>query len=326
LGTTYFIVFSGVVRRLNPDERVFDIDLFEVSIFCIIASKVANSLLLTGLFLMLCTSFFLILPSGPIAPTPAPTLKPTDPPCFSGSNLVEIQSQGLASMETVKIGDYLKDSETTFSRVYSYGHIDANLEATFLQIHCDDMELPLELSHDHMVYVSGLLNIVRAKDVKIGSKIVGADGMNHVVTGITTVKRRGIYAPLTESGSIIVNGFRVSPYAAPLDYAPFIQHYASHAAWSPLRVVCMMNFGICENETYTNGFSDFIFRAVPFVEHIALHYNKHVQFALTMVAAPFLLLAYAMEQSLKAPMLRLLILVVSCAYLQGKKKKLPGKF
>ena len=73
------------------------------------------------------------------------------------------------------------------------------------------------------------------------------------VSEVKSVKRRWVYAPVTESGDIVVSGSRLQLH----NYAPVNQHWEALAFFVVRRLVCRFNFGICENEKYTNGFPDF---------------------------------------------------------------------
>jgi len=118
--------------------------------------------------------------------------------CFSGKNLVDVQGKGLIPMDSLSIGDYVKTADGSFSRVYSFYHIDRKTESVFLQMFATGLAQPLEIFRDHYLYVGRKL--VRAGDVKVGDEL----DERSTFTAIKTVKRRGYYNPLTESGDIVV--------------------------------------------------------------------------------------------------------------------------
>ena len=52
-----------------------------------------------------------------------------------------------------------------------------------------------------------------AKQVQVGDYIYKSNGQAVKVNQITSVQKKGVYCPLTESGSLIVNDFIVSCFA-----------------------------------------------------------------------------------------------------------------
>jgi hypothetical protein len=106
--------------------------------------------------------------------------------CFSAGNAVEVQGKGLVSMDSLQVGDYVRAGENRFSRVYSFIHLDRDIEAVeYLQIYADGLESPLEISTDHMVFVKRAP--VRASQIKVGDMLG-----NKKVNEIKFVKRRGM--------------------------------------------------------------------------------------------------------------------------------------
>ena len=80
---------------------------------------------------------------------------------------------------------------------------------------------------------------VFARDVVVGQYVYVMNGVAGKggkatpvrVTGVTTVHKSGAYAPMTATGSIVVNGVVASCYAI------FENHWLTHVAMAPLRVV-----------------------------------------------------------------------------------------
>jgi hypothetical protein len=267
------------------------------------------------------------------APTKAPTKTdaPTDSPtgapisgggdsngdglncnCFSNANTVEVQGTGHVMMDSLKIGDYVRAGMDKFSRVYSFLHLDRDVEAEYLQFHAKGLKTPLELSPEHMVFVKG--TPVRASQVKVGDMLG-----NNMVAEVKSVKRRGVYAPVTESGDIVVSGILASSYAAVRSYTPINQHTEAHAFFAVRRLVCAFNFGICENETYTkDGFPDWLSSTVYFA--LSMKQNPYAQFFASVVGLPFIAATYILEQFIQYPFL---IGMVAVGLFAFKKTKTP---
>jgi hypothetical protein len=209
-------------------------------------------------------------------------------------NTVEVQGKGIVPMDQLQIGDYVKAGNDRFSRVYSFSHLDKSAEATFLQIHTDQLDQPLEVSPDHIVYVSGG-KAVRASDVRVGDRMY--DGYN--VSRITVVQRHGVYAPVTYSGDIMVSGVVASSYVSLLDHvSPGIQNRAAHLVTGIHRLICSLSFSICEQETYdTDGLSHFIKPIAHWMRNVN-DQNALIQFLAVFVAVPLLLIVYCTEHFL----------------------------
>ncbi|CAB9506643.1 Warthog protein [Seminavis robusta] len=170
--------------------------------------------------------------------------------CFSAVTTVDVQGQGPVSMDSLNIGDFVRaGKEGEYTRVFSFAHNDRDIEYDFVQIHTEGTEAPIELTKNHMLFVDN--KAVPAEAVKVGD-LLG----DKKVVDIASVKRNGLFAPITESGEIVVNGVRASCYVAILDHVFVNQHYMTHMFFSYQRAACSYNFALCENETYTNGFSN----------------------------------------------------------------------
>ena len=216
--------------------------------------------------------------------------------CFSPTNTVEVQGKGLISMDSLQIGDFVSAGNDHFSRVFSFIHLDRNDEEDFLQIHADGLKTPLEITPDHMVFVKDAP--VRASQVKVGDMLGKSK-----VSEVKSIKRRGVYAPVTESGDIVVSGVLASCYAAVLSHTPFNQHFGAHAFFSVRRLVCALNFGICESETYIDGLPDWMPLSTIDFFMSTEQSNPTVQFAAALALMPLITAAYIVEQLICSPLL-----------------------
>jgi hypothetical protein len=149
-----------------------------------------------------------------------------------------------------------------YSPVYSFGHRAPKIKAEFLQIVLKQSKThkPLEITSDHMLYrlddAGKKAILIPARSVKAGDKLITAttDGSSFAeVQAVHKVTRMGIYAPLTETGDIVVNDIIASNYVAiPLELPQHLsfdqQWWIQHMACTPYRWYCSY-FG-CNNETY----------------------------------------------------------------------------
>ena len=197
-------------------------------------------------------------PSVSPSPTTEPTLGPLPPRfCFSGVTQVQEQQRGLIPMEQLRIGDYVLTKDQQFERVYGFGHYHKTVEATFLQIHVVNGERPLEITDNHMVFVS-LDRAVPAGLLKKGDRIVtDKNGGYGIVERIGSVRRSGVYGPFTASGTLFVDGVLVSNYVSlhPSDrlLGGLVSYqWLCHAFEAPHRMICRISNRYCENEKYND--------------------------------------------------------------------------
>ena len=134
------------------------------------------------------------------APSPVPS-----PFCFSGENTVEVKDRGPIKMRELKLGDEVLVADGSHEAVYSFGHRQDTITAEYVQL----LPSKLELSANHMVFVLRR-GAIPASMVQLGDVLSNGEA----VTSIHTVRRRGMYAPFTRSGTIMVNDVVASNYIA----------------------------------------------------------------------------------------------------------------
>jgi len=192
--------------------------------------------------------------------------------CFSSRSTVEVQDVGTITMDKLKIGDHVKTDAGRFEPVYSFGHYDngPTQKSVFFQIHASGLTTPLELSHDHMVFIligdndqRRTRKTVTANKVQIGDTLIlikdsnknNGEQQQHsvaVVTKISTVSRHGAFAPFTPSGMIVVNNVLASNYVSLLNDendTPWWMQSVAHASVWFRRVYCGRG---CYGETYND--------------------------------------------------------------------------
>lgn len=152
--------------------------------------------------------------------------------CFSPEATVRSKAKGVIAMKDLQVGDEILASGGKYETVYSIPHADSSRPQVFLQIKSDVADnVAIELSDDHLIYVYGKKHPFPASEIKVGDYLVDSNGSATKVTMISKVLRKGIYAPLTPSGTMIVDGVQVSSYA-------LIQHGTSspeYTEWMGIR-------------------------------------------------------------------------------------------
>jgi len=199
-------------------------------------------------------------PVFPPKPVPAPSPAGFGL-CFSGATLVETQNRGSLRMDQLDIGDYvLSDTSGKYEAVYSFGHKSREISAEFLQITTEGSHVPLEISPDHMI-VTEDGRFIPASKVKTGDRLLTSSMHEQVVpvTSIKAVTGKGIYAPFTASGTIVVNGILASNYIAyqgsesytTIAGIPLLSYqWAAHTFNSVHRLAVLLGVG---GETYTES-------------------------------------------------------------------------
>ena len=208
--------------------------------------------------------------------------------CFSGANKVHVRDKGLVQIKSLQIGDYVMAGDGKFSRIYSFSHLDHRRPSEYLQIYMTGVPEPIEISAIHMLWVNN--KMVRAGETKEGDVLLYKEE-KVIVDKIRLVHRIGAYAPVTESGTILVGGVLCSSFVAILDHAPIDQHFATHAVLAPVRLLCSFAFNVCEQETYYDGYSTWIYAMMQIVEFVN-SFSASVQIVASLAAMPFLLAVY----------------------------------
>lgn len=176
--------------------------------------------------------------------------------CFPEDATVLVEGTGPLSMKELKVGDSVLTDKKSYQPVYAFGHKNTNEEATYFQFTTSNKK-SLEMTGDHLVFLQGKSNPVRADTVQIGDVLRTVNLSDATVTKIKKVTRKGLYAPFTPGGTVVVNDFLASSYISvqgktgefvELGGQPIISHHAwVHLGLSPMRLLCHgMSYKICE--------------------------------------------------------------------------------
>jgi Hint module len=113
----------------------------------------------------------------------------------------------------------------------------------------------IELSAEHLIFVGSSKHPIRAADIRVGDELSGGN----IVATIEYVKRRGVYAPLTQSGDMMISGIYASNYVQVFNgFSSKIlfwnQHDWGHIIFAPQRWFCTCFLESCKKEMYFNGY------------------------------------------------------------------------
>jgi hypothetical protein len=118
---------------------------------------------------------------------------------------------------------------------------------------------------------------------------------SEVVTKIESVHRRGFYAPVRESGEILLSGISASCYAYLLDVEPSAQAFATHSILPLLRLACSMDFSFCHYETFSDeGYCTYVMGMIEIADQVST-LNPFVQTMLVRLSTPFMIGLIALE-------------------------------
>jgi hypothetical protein len=174
--------------------------------------------------------------------------------CFSGNSTVDVLNQGPTPLSQILIGDKVLVDGGKYEPVYSFVHHAPKKEGNYLRI-TTDKGPTLDISKDHMLF-ENQRGAIPASMLSVGDQLVGRNE-NLVVEKIQEVTAQGVFAPLTPSGKILVDGVLSSSYVV-LERASSLNifgidvtyQWMSHAFFFPHRLRCHY-LSTCANEDYT---------------------------------------------------------------------------
>lgn len=175
--------------------------------------------------------------------------------CFPGDAVVTVEGGGQRSISELRPGDRVlawtdsDSSELVYSEVLTFLDRDPVTPRLYYALHTES-GAELLLTAAHLVFVTegncsegaepahGALRTVYAADARPGQCVLVSggkpgQGAGHLsrVTQVTLREGRGAFAPLTQQGTVVVDGVVASCYAV-VD-----QHSLAHWAFSPLRLM-----------------------------------------------------------------------------------------
>lgn len=209
---------------------------------------------------------------GQTCETPAPAPAPTPgPECFPSRAHVQVWKKGPVEMQNLQLGDLVLvpaptaqvaqhnnqsvSSQEFYEPIYAFGHINRTKRTQFLRIHTASGTV-LEITPAHLVPVHGRPHPVAGETIQLGDQLLSwgqEDLVDTTVNKIETVWREGVFAPLTPSGWLVVNGVSASCYIClntpssnkedALLMGILSHHDFLHMTLAPLRMGCQMLAG-----------------------------------------------------------------------------------
>lgn len=223
--------------------------------------------------------------TGEQCPLPTTTDQP-DPQsfCFSGESTVVTKNKGTIPLKQLQIGDQVMVAANKFEPVYSFGHYDQDSRFAFLVINNE-----VEISPNHMMAIDGM-GFVPASTVQVGDLIFTGSGELVEVKSISTTISKGMFAPFTPSGTLLVGNILVSAYVSLQPDSSTLKlrgdistgisfQWLAHAFEFPHRLVCY-HLGSCPTERYySSGLSTWVHTPLS-VSQWLLRQNMTIQLVL----------------------------------------------
>jgi len=166
-----------------------------------------------------------------------------DMSCFPEDATVHLEGGRTKTMKELQIGDKVAGMDATgrivYSRVMTFLDIKPNSSNTFITIRTKTPAAEVAITESHLIYQlnkqAQLETTVFARDLKVGDFVYVRHGTALEkftagrVVGIKWSRSKGAYAPLTETGNIVVNNVLCSCYAMISDQR------VAHWSFAPLR-------------------------------------------------------------------------------------------
>merc|ERR550517_442639 len=137
--------------------------------------------------------------------------------CFPGSSQVKLTSGESRTMADLKTGDSIMtivDGKLTSTTVLGF-MVKKYGRGNYLTIHTEDGN-KVSLSGTHVMFVNDYEDVL-AKEVNIGDSVIIVEDGNYVnrsrVVNIEAGEQDGAYVPLTEHGTLLVDGVLCSSFA-----------------------------------------------------------------------------------------------------------------
>jgi hypothetical protein len=137
-------------------------------------------------------------------------------------------------MKHLKSGDEVLVKNGAFERVLGFLHVTGKDDSSnFLTVkHSHGV---LRVSAHHVVFVEGGDKL--AVDLSLGDKVLVSEAAGlvprEVLSVVESSGRSGMFAPLTQSGTVVVDGVAASNYASPSHIS--FPHSGFHAIFFPVR-------------------------------------------------------------------------------------------
>jgi len=210
--------------------------------------------------------------------------------CFSEDTTVQVEHQNVpVLMKDLKVGDRVLTTDHEYAPVYTFGHRLPAKKDVFVQVDTVNPEANLQMTGEHLVFVEGKSDPVRADSIQPGDILQTTEDSGARVVATFLLIREGLYAPITTKGTLVVDGIAASSYVSLQDHASekvelngftlMSQHKFVHMSLSPLRMACLgISSRFCQHDETTTGMPSYI-SATLAVQQYSEGHHIYVQMA-----------------------------------------------
>ena len=159
--------------------------------------------------------------------------------CFSGRSTVQTSDGKIVSLSNIQIGQEVlvfNGNKLIFERIYDVIHHEKKKYYPFIQLIVLNDQLnsthAIEISSKHLIFKYGKTEAVFASEIQIGDYlqlVIQSNIFPGKVIQVNEILSQGFSAPLTYSGTIIVNDLVCS------NYAEARNHHLAHLVMQPYR-------------------------------------------------------------------------------------------
>lgn len=157
--------------------------------------------------------------------------------CFSGDCKVVVRGRSRhVQLRELQVGDFVLDCDMQYVEVVDWLHNEPETISEFLNVQTESGGC-ITVTSDHLVFDPVLDKYISAGEAThLQSCYIDASLLTSKISTKHSIFLSGIYAPLTRSGTLMVNGIRVSCYASPERFPMEITHSMGQLALLPYRV------------------------------------------------------------------------------------------
>ena len=162
--------------------------------------------------------------------------------CFAGSSQITLEDGTIKALSDIQIGDkVLVNKNNLYEPVLSFIHSQRQGQFSFLAISIQSLlsnsSSTIFISANHLIFDFDSGKAIFAGKLHVGDRVQFIDN-DKIVPGeiidIQLTKQQGYYAPLTTSGTIVVNGVVASNYATVSNHELAHQVMAIYRWWISL--------------------------------------------------------------------------------------------
>ncbi|CAF2130120.1 unnamed protein product [Rotaria magnacalcarata] len=162
---------------------------------------------------------------------------PKQSACFPGSGQVILSNGSKKSLSDIQYGDLVLVGDGTFEEVLDFIHANRDQESQYLRIETQKSMEPLLISANHLIFLFKNKNdeAIFAGNLHVGDHLKrildNGQTIADEIVDIQLTTSIGYYAPLTPSGTIVVNGIVASNYAVVSNHRLAHQTMSVYRLW-----------------------------------------------------------------------------------------------